>query len=91
MTLFLQTTGGALAADLEAGKVAATQCAMCHGADGKGNGVPGSSIAGINAKVFKKHLSDFKSGARRNVMMQRFVNRLSDDDFDNLAAYYAIQ
>jgi len=91
VSLFLQTPSGVLAADLEAGRVAATQCAMCHGADGKGNGIPGSSIAGMNTEVFKKHLRDFKSGVRRNVMMQRFVNRLSDEDCENLAAYYAIQ
>lgn len=91
LSLFLLTTGGALAADIEAGKVAATQCAICHGVDRRGNGIPGSSIAGMKVEVFIKHLRDFKTGSRRNVMMQRFVNRLSDEDFENLAAYYAIQ
>ena len=91
ISLFLLISGRAFAADLDAGRVASTQCAMCHGADGRGNGVPGSSIAGMNAEVFKKHLRDFKSGTRRNFMMQRFVNRLSNEDFENLAAYYAIQ
>ena len=91
MYFLLLISSGAQTADLNAGKVAATQCAMCHGVDGKGNGIPGSSIAGMKAEVFIKHLHDFKSGARRNVMMKRFVNRLSNDDFENLAAYYAIQ
>lgn len=91
MSIFLLVSNGALAADLKAGRVAATQCAICHGTDGKGNGVPGSSIAGMNVEVFKKHLNDFKSGVRKNVIMQRFVSRLSDQDFENLAAYYATQ
>ena len=91
MSLLLLTSSGAYAADVLAGKVTATQCAICHGVNGEGNGIPGSSIAGMNADKFKKHLRDFKSGIRRNVMMQRFVNRLSDEDCENLAAYYAIQ
>lgn len=91
ISLFLLISNGALAADIEAGRVAATQCAMCHGADGNGNGIPGSAIAGMKAEVFKKHLLEFKNGTRRNYMMEMFVDRLSDEDFDNLAAYYAIQ
>ena len=91
VSIFLLTSGNAFAADIEAGRVASTQCAMCHGADGRGNGVPGSSIAGMDAKEFKKHLMEFKSGTRRNYMMEMFVNRLSAQDFDDLAAFYATQ
>ncbi|WP_455199554.1 c-type cytochrome [Kaarinaea lacus] len=88
---FLLTSTGAIAADIKAGKVAATQCAMCHGVDGRGNGVPGSSIAGMSVEKFKQCLHDFKNGTRRNVIMKMFVNRLSEQDFDNLAAFYATQ
>jgi len=91
LNVFLLSTTGAFAADLEAGRVAATQCAVCHGADGRGNGIPGSSIAGMKDDVFLKHLRNFKNGTRRNVMMQMFVSRLSEEDFENLAAYYAVQ
>ena len=89
MSLLLLTSSGAFAADASAGRVAATQCAMCHGVNGEGNGIPGSSIAGMDADLFIKHLRDFKSGTRRNVMMERFANRLSDQDIENLAAYFA--
>ena len=89
MTLFLLTTSGAYAADIIAGKVTATQCAICHGVHGEGNGIPGSSIAGMEHDRFKKHINDFKSGARKNVMMERFVKNLTDKDIDNLAAYYS--
>lgn len=91
ISIITQMPVGVLAADIEAGRVASTQCAMCHGADGRGNGVPGSSIAGMDVKEFKKHLMEFKSGARRNYMMEMFVNRLSAQDFDDLAAYFATQ
>ncbi|WP_455218462.1 c-type cytochrome, partial [Kaarinaea lacus] len=68
-----------------------TQCAMCHGVNGRGNGIPGSSIAGMDIEEFKQCLTDFKNGTRRNEIMRIFVNRLSDQDFENLAAFYATQ
>lgn len=89
LSLLLLTSSGAFAADIDAGRVTATQCAICHGVNGEGNGVPGSSIAGMDTDEFKKHLHDFKSGTRRNVMMERFAKRLSEQDIENLAAYFA--
>lgn len=89
MSLLLLTSSGALAADVSAGRVTATQCAICHGVNGEGNGIPGSSIVGMDADQFKKHLHDFRSGTRRNVMMERFAKRLSEQDIENLAAYFA--
>ena len=88
ISLFLLLAGGTYAADIKAGKVTATRCAVCHGEDGEGNGVPKSKIAGLEVSTFKKHLYDFKSGARRNFMMERFVKKLSDQDIENLAAFF---
>lgn len=79
----------AQAGDIEAGRVQATKCAICHGINGKGNGAPKSDISGMDEELFTKHINDFKSGARRNVMMQRFTKNLSDQDIANLAAYFA--
>jgi len=89
MSLLLPISSGAYTADVDAGKVTATQCAVCHGVYGEGNGIPGSNIAGMDVDKFKKHLHDFKSGTRKNFMMERFVKRLSDQDIENLAAYFA--
>jgi cytochrome c553 len=88
MSLLLISTG-AYAADLEEGRRAATQCAMCHGADGEGNGAPKSKISGMDVEVFKSRLNDYKCGDRKNVMMQRFTKHLTDEDIENLAAFYA--
>jgi cytochrome c553 len=85
----LLVSGGAYAADIEAGRLKSTQCAICHGDDGEGNGAPKSKISGMEVDKFIKHLQDFKAGARKNVMMERFARRLSDEDIENLAAYYA--
>jgi cytochrome c553 len=89
ISLFLLISSLANAADPDAGRVTATQCAICHGINGEGNGAPQSCIACIDADVFIKHINDFKSGVRKNVMMERFVKNLSDEDIENLAAYYA--
>jgi cytochrome c553 len=76
-------------ADIEAGRIKATQCAICHGIDGEGNGIPQAKISGMDVETFKQHIHDFQSGARKNVMMQRFVEKLSEQDIENLAAYFA--
>lgn len=89
VTFSLSTIIGAQAADLEAGRIQSTKCAICHGENGKGNGAPKSDISGMDKTLFIRHLHDFRSGIRKNVMMQRFTKNLSDRDIENLAAYYA--
>lgn len=89
MSLLILISTEAYAADIEAGRVVATQCAICHGVDGEGNGAPKSKIAGMDVDTFKKHINDFKCGERKNVMMERFTKNLSDKDIENLAAFYA--
>jgi len=86
--LLLLTSSTAYAVDVEAGRVTATQCAICHGINGEGNGTPGSDILNLDSEEFKKNIRDFKSGIRRNYMMEKFVKKLSNQDIDNLAAYY---
>lgn len=86
--LLLPITSSVQAADLEAGRVQATKCAICHGINGNGNGAPKSKISGMDEALFIKHINDFRSGIRQNVMMQRFTRNLSDEDIRNLAAYY---
>ena len=89
ISLLLLISRGAYAADADEGRVTATQCAICHGIDGEGNGAPKSCIACIDVDTFIKYINEFKSGARKNVMMERFVKNLSDKEIENLAAYYA--
>lgn len=89
MSLLVMISNGVIAADIEAGRMKSTQCAICHGDEGKGNGAPKSCIAGMDEEEFIKHLQDFKNGVRKNVWMERFARKLSDKDIENLAAYYA--
>jgi len=96
ITLSITTLKGAYATDkesytgdVEAGRIVSTRCAMCHGPDGEGNGAPKSKISGMDEKKFVKMIHDFQSGARKNVMMQRFTEMLTEKDIIDAAAYYA--
>jgi len=78
--------------DIEAGKAKSQPCQACHGADGNGTGdgqYP--RIAGQYASYLAKALRDYKSGARNNPIMAGFAGPLSEQDIQDLAAYFAAQ
>jgi cytochrome c553 len=82
----------ALAADLNAGAAKAKEvCAACHGMDGNSPQPDYPKLGGQYADFLAKALRDYKSGARKNPIMQGFVAALSRQDIENLAAYYASQ
>lgn len=89
MSLCLLISTEIYAADVEAGRVVSTQCAICHGPEGKGNGAPKSCIACLDANTIIKHINEYKNGVRKNVMMERFVANLTEQDIEDVAAYYA--
>lgn len=82
----------AQAADLGAGAAKAKEvCAACHGLDGNSPQPDYPKIGGQYADFLAKSLRDYKSGARKNPIMQGFAAGLSRQDIENLAAYYAAQ
>lgn len=84
-------TGTACAADVEAGrKIGDTQCAACHGKDGKSPIDPSyPKIAGQYPDYLAKALLDYQTGARKNPIMGGIAKPLSKKDMQDLAAYYA--
>ena len=74
-----------------AGKVKAAPCAACHGADGNGVAPNFPNLAAQNPAYVVKQLHDYKSGARKNEIMSGMAAPLSDQDMDDLAAYFASQ
>lgn len=72
--------------DLVAGEARFTQvCAACHGADGN-SAVPAQpKLAQQHPEYLVKQLQEFKSGKRKNAIMQGFASTLSDDDMRNIA------
>ena len=76
--------------DVEAGKAKAVVCQACHGPDGNAGTDPQyPRLAGQYHDYISRALHEYKSGDRKNPIMAGFVTTLSDQDIDNLAAYYA--
>lgn len=85
LALMLTAVAVQAAGDAAAGRAKAKGCATCHGVDGKGT-VP---LAGKKADYLEAQLQAFKSGRRKQEMMNTMTRVLSDQDLADLAAYYA--
>jgi len=77
--------------DAAAGQAKSSLCAACHGNDGNSQLAMNPKLAGQNAKYLFKQLQDFKSGARAGATMSAMVLSLSEEDMQDLAAWYASQ
>jgi len=71
------------------GEQKAKGCATCHGAKGEGVLPNNPALVGLEQAYIVKQLQDFKSGARKSPTMKMFAQTLSDEDMNNIAAYYA--
>jgi cytochrome c553 len=83
------TAGAAFAADAVPEKAAL--CATCHGEQGVPINKTTPVIWGQNEGYLYLNLRDFKSGARKNALMQPIAAQLEKDDMLALAAYFAKQ
>jgi cytochrome c553 len=81
--------GRAGAADAAAGKALAEACAGCHGADGISQEPLTASLAGQPDEYVQWQLVYYRSGARKNEVMQPIAEALSNEEIRNLGAYYA--
>lgn len=88
--LLLAGTNDARAAgDAKAGRAKAQLCQACHGVDGVSKVPDAPNIAGQVEGYLAAQLRAFKSGARKNEAMTLVAGGLSDNDIDNLAAWYS--
>ena len=87
-SLVVSAAAGA-AGDAAAGKSKSVVCAACHGADGNSANPMWPHLAGQHAPYLVKQMKDFKSGARKDPVMAPMAKPLSDQDIENLAAYFA--
>jgi len=76
-------------ADVEQGKstYAARGCIGCHGAGGVSTVAANPSLKGRNADFIRQNLTDFRSGARKNPVMNAMAAGLSDAEIENIADY----
>ena len=79
--------GNADAAKEKATKV----CAACHGADGNSTAANFPKLAGQHPEYIKKQLHDFKDGKRNDPVMSAQAKTLTDQEIEDLAAYFSSQ
>jgi len=75
--------------DAAAGKVKAATCSACHGANGISQVPINPNLAGQVPGYISAQLKAFKSGERKNAIMAGMAASLSDEDMDDLDAFYA--
>lgn len=66
----------------------AAVCASCHAADGNSGTPAYPKLAQQHPEYLVKQLQEFKSGKRKNAIMQGFAATMTDEDMKNVA-YWA--
>ena len=93
LILMLTVMAGATTAwaegDAERGQSMAALCSACHGPDGVSVNPLWPSLAGQQELYLVNSIKAYRDGVREDVSMQPFVATLSDQDVEDLAAYYA--
>jgi cytochrome c553 len=77
--------------DAAAGKAKAAICGACHGMTGTSPNDLWPNLAGQKQGYLAKQIKAFRDGDRKEAMMSPMAAGLSDDDIDNLAAYFSSQ
>ena len=87
--LLILAVGLAHAGDPVAGKANAGVCVACHGALGLSQLPNAPNLAGQPAIYLAEQLKNYRSGKRQNEMMSIIAKPLTDQQIDDLGAWYA--
>lgn len=87
--LLLGAMSTAQAADAKAGQLKANMCVTCHGAYGLSTMPNAPHLAGQPAIYIEEQLKQYRSGKRANEVMAVMAKPLTDQEIENLAAWYA--
>jgi cytochrome c553 len=79
------------AGDKDRGQAKAATCVACHGVDGNSVNPEWPSLAGQHQGYLVRHLKAFRDGERQNVLMSPMAMGLTDEDIQDLAAYFSAQ
>jgi cytochrome c553 len=77
--------------DPVAGKEKSQLCQGCHGERGLSSEPMIPHLAGQYAKYIAKNLRNFQTGARVHQIMSAMAATISDEDLDDIAAYFSSQ
>ena len=91
ITLAALSMGAFAEGDAAHGKTLTTVCQACHGPDGNSASGAFPKLAGQNPSYLVKQMHDIKSGARQVAPMTGMLDNMSDQDIEDLAAYFASQ
>jgi cytochrome c553 len=69
-------------------QIAGAVCVACHGLDGMSAVPANPNIAGMPAQYIAKQLEHFKTGVRKNAVMQGMAANLAPADMAALGEYY---
>lgn len=79
----------AAAQDSAAGRAKAQACSVCHGPLGLSTQPDAPNLAGQPALYLATQLRAYRSGARKHEVMAVMAKPLTDDDIQNLAAWFS--
>ncbi len=77
--------------DAAEGQKKSATCTACHGETGLSVDPNYPNLAGQYQDYMIKALSDYRSGKRTNVIMANFAGQLSNQDIEDLAAWFSSQ
>lgn len=80
--------GAAAAGDAVAGRSKAQMCVVCHGPMGVAVAPETPNLAGEPEGYIGRQLRAFRSGKRQHEVMNVIAKSLSDEDIDNVAAWF---
>jgi cytochrome c553 len=76
------------AGNIDNGRAKAVACAACHGAEGESPNDLWPDLAGQKEGYLRKQLLAYRDGARVDPMMSPMAKPLTDEEIDDLAAYF---
>ena len=79
----------AASGDAEVGRKKSTPCAACHGANGVSPSPEFPNLAGQYADYLTTALNHYKTGKRKNPIMEAQAKPLTAKDIADLSAYFA--
>ena len=89
IALVVLGAGAAQARDPVAGQKLAGMCATCHGQNGLSTLPNAPNLAGQPAIYVAEQLKNYRNGSRKNEVMGVIAKPLTDEQIDDLAAWYA--
>ena len=90
LVLLLGMAASAQAAgDAAAGKAKSSTCAACHGPNGISTTPIWPNLAGQKDQYLVKQLKAFRDGTRQDPAMSPMAKPLSDQDIEDLAAFFS--